>query len=230
MSGAIAVFVKTPGVSPVKTRLAVNLGKQNAEAFHIASSRAVESIVQSLSEQENIESYYAVAEPSTLNHIYWQNLSSIWQGEGGLGERMAHIYQSLLSQHDYVILVGADSPQMTVKQLQQATDWLPHNEQARLAFAPSVDGGFWLFGGNCHIPRSVWTDVTYSQSDTGEQFANKIKKLGDLKLLETLRDVDEVDDLIHLQNDLNTLHSPTVAQQELNHFLDEVLVNVLTTS
>jgi hypothetical protein len=51
MSGAIAIFVKTPGVSPVKTRLAANLGQENAEAFHLASSRAVESIVRLLAEQ-----------------------------------------------------------------------------------------------------------------------------------------------------------------------------------
>ena len=39
MSGAIAVFVKTPGLSPVKTRLAAKLGKATAEAFHLASAQ-----------------------------------------------------------------------------------------------------------------------------------------------------------------------------------------------
>jgi len=227
MSGAIAVFVKTPGLSPVKTRLAVKLGQQNAEAFHLASSGSVASVVQSLSKQDNVDSYYAVAEQAALNHSYWLDLPCIWQGEGGLGERMAHIYQTLLDKHDYVILVGADIPQMTRKQLQQASTWLLHNEQARLAFAPSTDGGFWLFGGNREIPQSIWTDVIYSQANTGAEFLNKIEKLGDLKVLDILSDVDEPDDLIQLQHDLNNLLTPTVEQQELGCFIDKLLINVL---
>ena len=227
MSGAIAVFVKTPGLSPVKTRLAVKLGQKNAEAFHLSSSRSVASVVQLLTEQEDIESYYAVAEASALNHPYWQDMSCLWQGEGGLGERMAVIYQTLLLEHDYVILVGADIPQMTVKQLQKATAWLPHNEQARLAFAPSDDGGFWLLGGNCNIPNEVWTDVIYSEAETGIHFLNKIKKLGDINLLESLNDVDEADDLIQLHSDLNNLSAPTKAQQQLRCFVDNLVVNEL---
>ncbi len=117
MSGAIAVFVKTPGLSPVKARLAATLGQKNAEAFHLAASRSVASVVQSLSQKTDIQSYYAVAEKSALTHSYWEDLPCLWQGEGGLGERMAHIYQTLLNTHDFVLLVGADIPQMTVSEL-----------------------------------------------------------------------------------------------------------------
>ncbi len=220
MSGAIAVFVKTPGLSPLKTRLAVKLGQQNAEAFHLASSRSVSSIIQGLSKLNDIQSYYAVAEETALNHNYWHDLPCLWQGEGGLGERMAHIYQTLLAKHDFVILVGADIPQMTVKELLSASTWLPHNEQARLVFGPSDDGGFWLFGGNCDIPPTIWTDVIYSEADTGTQFFNKIEHVGEIKTLVSLRDADEADDLIPLREDLLELTEPTIAQQELVQFLD----------
>jgi len=220
MSGAIAVFVKTPGLSPVKTRLAVELGQENAEAFHLASSRSVSSVVQALSKLDDVQSYYAVAEEPALNHDYWKGLPCLWQGEGGLGERMAHIYQTLLLKHDFVILVGADIPQMTARELLKASAWLSHNEQARLAFGPSVDGGFWLFGGNCSIPQTTWTDVTYSAVDTGTQFFNKIKQVGEIKTLATLRDVDETDDLIPLRDVLQKLTEPLPAQQELVQFLE----------
>jgi len=227
MRGAIAIFVKTPGLSPVKTRLSIILGKQHAEAFHLSSSQATVSVIKSLSEQENVESYYAVAEESALNHPAWQDMPCIWQGEGGLGERMASIYQTLLLDHDYVILVGADIPQMTAKHLRQATTWLPHHEQARLVFAPSDDGGFWLIGGNCDIPLEVWTDVIYSEVDTGTQFFNRIKPLGDIKALESLNDVDEFNDLIQLKTELNNLSFPTKAQKELGSFIDKLDINEL---
>ncbi|MCK5666068.1 MAG: DUF2064 domain-containing protein, partial [Thiotrichaceae bacterium] len=216
-----------PGLSPVKTRLAVELGQENAEAFHLASSRSVSSVVQALGKLDDVQSYYAVAEESALNHSYWKGLPCVWQGEGGLGERMAHIYQTLLYKHDFVILVGADIPQMTLKQLQKATAWLPHNEQARLAFGPSDDGGFWLFGGNCNIPNEVWTDVIYSEAETGTHFLNKIKKIGDINVLESLNDVDEVDDLIQLQSELSNLPIPTKAQKELGYFVDKLVNNEL---
>ena len=82
MSGAIAVFVKTPGLSPVKTRLASQLGKETAEAFHLAAAQSVSSVVQQLSKLADIQSYYAVAEQVALNHNYWQDLPCVWQGEG----------------------------------------------------------------------------------------------------------------------------------------------------
>ena len=223
MGGAIAVFVKTPGFSPVKTRLAAKLGKENAEAFHVASSRSVSSVVQTVSPLADIQSYYAVAEESALNHHYWQDLPCLWQGEGGLGERMAHVYQTLLAKHDFVILVGADIPHMTTQDLLAASSWLPHNEQARLAFGPSVDGGFWLFGGNCKIPDNIWTDVVYSKADTGIQFFNKIEQVGEVKVLASLRDADEVNDLIPLRKALCKLTKPSQAQQELVCFLDALL-------
>lgn len=220
MSGAIAVFVKTPGLSPVKTRLAVELGRENAEAFHLASSHSVSAVVQSLSKLEDIQSYYAVAEESALDHAYWKGLPCLWQGEGGLGERMAHIYQTLLNKHDFVILVGADIPQMTAKELLKGTTWLSHNEQARLLFGPSADGGFWLFGGNCSIPQTIWTDVTYSEADTGAQFFSKIKQVGEIKTLESLRDVDEAEDLIAVRGVLQKLTEPLPTQQALVQFLE----------
>lgn len=225
MSGAIAVFVKTPGLSPVKTRLAAKLGKATAEAFHLASAQSVSSAVQELSRLANVQSYYAVAEPSALTHIYWQDLPSVWQGEGGLGERMAHIYQTLLAEHDFVILVGADIPQMTATELLAASSWLSNTEQSRFIFAPSIDGGFWAFGGNCTVAKSIWTDVVYSRADTGAEFVKKIEPLGDIKTLSPLRDIDEVSDLLPLRDDLLNLTEKSPEQDKLIRFLDMLAVN-----
>lgn len=220
MMGAIAIFVKTPGLSPVKTRLAVKLGKKYAEKFYLASARAVADVVQTASQLDAIEGYYAVAEPSALEHSYWEDLPNVWQGEGGLGERMSHVYQELLNDHDFVILVGSDIPQMPTEELLSASAWLPHNEQARLVFGPSVDGGFWLFGGNCHVPETVWTDVTYSAADTGTQFLDKIQRLGDVRKVATLRDTDQQSDLLPLHQNLLELNEPLPAQRELIRVLE----------
>jgi len=223
MKGAIAIFVKTPGLSPVKTRLAVKLGQEIAESFHLASAKTVADVVQLSCETEDLTGYFAVAEEEALDHNYWEDLPCILQGGGGLGERMAHIYHSLLSKYDFVILIGADIPQMSSADLLQAASWLSHSEQARLAFAPSDDGGFWLFGGNCPIPHTLWGDVVYSVEDTGKQFLKHIEQYGEVKILNTLRDIDELEDLIPLRESLTKLPQAIPAQHALIHFLDTVL-------
>lgn len=225
MSGALAVFVKTPGISPVKTRLAVCLGENTAEAFHLASAHSVASVVRQLTIQTNVVGYYAVAEQAALQHRYWQDLPCLWQGEGGLGERMAEIYHRLLDEHDFVILVGADIPQMTAADLLVASNWLLEADRARLVFAPSADGGFWAFGGNCKVAQNNWLDVLYSQVDTGAQFLKKVEKLGQMKIMPTLMDVDEVSDLLSLRKDLQSLAHRLPEQTALIRFLDRLPVN-----
>ncbi len=225
MNGAIAVMVKTPGLSAVKTRLQDKLGKEIAEEFHLSSARSVADVVQQYARQSEIKAYFAVAEEAGLNHYFWQDLPTLWQGEGGLGERMAKVYQSLLDKHDFVILVGADIPQITSSEFEQAEFWLS-SEQARFAFGPSVDGGFWLLGGNCSIPEAIWTDVIYSVGDTGVQFFDRIEELGEIKTLSSLRDVDEPEDLQPLRQALIELTKPLPAQHSLVLFLDVVLAKL----
>lgn len=226
MNGAIAVMVKTPGLSAVKTRLEAKLDKEIAVEFHLSSARSVAAVVQQYAKQEaGMQAYFAVAEEAALNHYYWQGLPCVWQGEGGLGERMAQVYQTLLDKHDFVILVGADIPQMTPAEFADATSWLS-SQYARFAFGPSVDGGFWLLGGNCSIPAAIWTDVTYSVDDTGEQFFNRIEELGEIKTLSCLRDVDEVEDFQPLRQTLLELPSPLPEQHSLGLFLDVVLTKL----
>jgi len=226
MSGAIVIMVKTPGLSLVKTRLASKLDQETAEQFHLASARSVATVVQKYSKLADVQAYFAVAEESALKHYYWQDLPCIWQGEGGLGERMAHIYQTLLDKHDFVIMVGADIPQMTTAEFAEANSWVSHKEQARFAFGPSVDGGFWLFAGNCSVPLAIWTDVIYSQEDTGVQFFNRIEELGEIKTLSCLRDVDEIEDLQPLREALLALPKPLPEQHSLVLFLDVVLAKL----
>lgn len=223
MSGAIAIFVKTPGFSPIKTRLAATLGEKNAEAFHRLAAQSIEEVVMHAESFDATRSYYAVAEQAALDHPAWRNLPCIWQGDGGLGERMGRVYRHLLELHDFVILTGADIPQMTAAEILAASAWLSHDEQARMAFGPSVDGGFWLFGGNCFVPQHIWTDVVYSVADTGIQFFNKITPLGEIRTLRTLNDVDTAEDLEALHQSLLDLSKLTPGQQELMGFLTALL-------
>ncbi len=225
MSGAIAIFVKTPGYSPLKTRLAVQLGQTLAETFHLKSAHAVSAVVQAANHHGLLECYYAVAEQAALQHHYWIALPCLWQGQGGLGERMALIYQTLLNKHEFVILVGADSPQMTVDVLSIASSSL-FTKPDHMVFGPSVDGGFWLFGGNCTISPEAWINVKYSAADTGAQFLKNVQCYGNVTTIKKLIDVDEPTDLPVLQQALQALPNPLAEQLELMRFLERLPISL----
>lgn len=217
MTAAIAIFVKTPGLSPVKTRLAATLGKEAAEAFHLQAAHTVAATLSQLAFAT--QGYFAVAEAEALSHPHWQALPCVLQGEGGLGERLARVYRHLRQRHGAVMFVGADSPQMTLAILSEGLAWLNDAAKPRLVYGPCADGGFWLVGGNCAISEQIWTDVGYSRTDTGAQLLKHINNLGEIKHLPRLGDVDEATDLADLQEALQQLSAPLPEQRQLLAFL-----------
>ena len=195
MTGAIAVFVKTPKLSPVKTRLAASIGEEKALEFYHLAVDAVKERIESAKDQMQgeLEPYFAVAEKDGCNHDLWRSFKAIHTGEGGLGERMYNIYQGLLSKYGFVLLVGADSPQLSPDVILKAAKQLSENKG--IVIGPASDGGFYLFGGNTPVPKDIWINVPYSQNNTLEILLNNINNLCDVSFLDTYTDVDEVDDL-----------------------------------
>ncbi|MBI2605081.1 MAG: DUF2064 domain-containing protein [Deltaproteobacteria bacterium] len=197
--GAIAIFVKTPGLSPIKTRLAASIGAGAAERFHLLSAKAIESVVLRASQEDGaLKPYWAVAEKEALDSPQWNRFQTIWQGDGGLGERLCRVYNELMRRHSYVLLIGADSPQMTSHLLGESVRILSQAKDAAFVMGRAEDGGFYLFGGSAPIARDIWLDVSYSAPTTASELANKVKPLGRIKELPLLLDVDTADDLAKL--------------------------------
>lgn len=223
MSCGLAIFVKTPALSPVKTRLWPGIGQHQAEALYLISAQAVASVVQQASSDLHTQSYWAVAEAAALHTDAWVDLPHLPQGIGGLGERMAQVYHLLRQKHHAAILVGADAPQLTAGELRKAVDWLSCVE-SRLVIGRAQDGGFWLFGGNTPLADRAWTEVRYSAPDTATQFVHAMQPSGrwleDRWLeLDTLRDIDTAADIGHVLSSLAALDAPTPAQLRLLNWL-----------
>jgi uncharacterized protein len=215
---AIAIFVKTPRLSPIKTRLARSWGRKRAERFHQLAANAVESACK-IAEIGPI--YWALAEPrNDLHDHHWQGLPSIEQGPGGLGQRMARVHSAMVRQHGSALLLGADSPQIDSDDLITAARWLEHGSP-RLCIGPSSDGGFWTIGANRELPANDWQAVSYSQADTREQFLKRMADQGQWLTLPTLTDMDQVEDLPALREQLQALANPTVEQRSLLEWLAE---------
>lgn len=210
---AVAIFVKTPGLSPVKTRLAAGIGAEAARAFHLAAAAAVASVVRQC--HPELVPSWAVAEPDTS---HWDGFPTLWQGEGGLGERMQSVYARLLARHGRVLLIGADAPQITPTSLLAASRSL---NDTPYVLGPAQDGGFWLFGGRLPVPSAVWTGTPYSAPRTCAMFAQGLRRHGQISFVDEFADTDRPEDLPPLRASLRALAHPTPEQTALAVWLTE---------
>lgn len=214
MNGAIAIFVKTPGHSPIKTRLAAELGEAQAADFHRRSAAAVASVAHQAQAQHGLTVYWAVAESEGEALAQWNGFPALPQPGGGLGERMARVHAQLVARDGFGILIGADTPQLAIDHLEEARRWLS-SPGPRLALGRAHDGGFWLFGANLSPPLEVWRAIEYSVPGTAEALRADMCGLGAWRELPLLTDADHASDLPAVVQALDALPRPTPEQRAL---------------
>lgn len=195
----LAVFVKTPEHSPVKTRLAADIGKLHALAFYEQSLLATQSLMEQLIiEVPNLSPYWAVAELPGISSERWKNFPKIFQGQGGLGDRLHLIYEQLLSKHSIALLMGSDSPHLDFKKLGHELNLFKSETQKDFLMGKTSDGGFYLFGGKKSLPLSLWKDINYSTHQTAAELETALKEKGSTKQIFTSFDIDQKEDLVSL--------------------------------
>ncbi len=218
MKCGLAIFVKTPAYSPLKTRLAASVGGL-ATQWYQAAANAVASVAKCM---PDISTYWAVAETQAIQDKVWKTFPALAQGEGGLGERMGRVHRMLVRQHGCGLLIGADAPQIQSQDLQNAFEFLSH-DAPRWVIGPASDGGFWCVGANRIIPMEVWTSVSYSQARTREDFLSRLAHFGELLILRELTDVDDENDWEPCLHALATLEAPTDEQTQLFDWMQTAL-------
>ena len=211
MKGGAAIFVKTPGLSPVKTRLAAGIGVNAAESWHRLAAEAVASVVGAV---PGLAGYWAVAEAAHEVADAWPGLPLLEQGGGELGERMGRVLATLLARHDFALLLGADTPQLDPTELADAMEWLAAVEP-RLVMGPARDGGFWLLGANRNPAPADWLRAPCGRADTARGFLDAMARHGEWRLLPELTDVDEAHDLAAMLTEMERLDHPCPQQRRL---------------
>ena len=218
-TAGLAIFVKTPGWSPLKTRLAQAIGKAAAEAFHrLAAAAVAEAVMRAQASMPGLVAYWAVAEADALDAPIWRGLPRIAQGDGDLGARMRSVCGILRERHGRAVLVGADAPQLDANDLLAACAALDAHHHA---IGPSEDGGFWLFATRVAVPDAAWSDTPWSQADTAMRFLDALEDPS-VAHLRTLCDVDTVDDLAALAETLFARSTLTPAQTALAIWLRDL--------
>lgn len=214
LTPAITIFVKTPGLSPIKTRLGRSVGRRIAEEWH----RRAAACVALSAGATALPVYWAVAEAEAMHHPLWQGLPRIGQGEGGLGARMARVHSAIVQRHGAGILIGADLPQIETRHLEAAATWLDSRD-ARHVLGPARDGGFWLFGANRALPLATWESVSYSRDDTARRFIEAVDAPC-WELLQPMTDLDSADDMQAVLDELESVVHQSGEQRALARWLE----------
>lgn len=203
VAGAVvACFVKTPGISECKTRLAKSSSKKLAlQVYEKLLDLTRFTLSKSVAKIDELEAIWMVAEKEGLHDPRWHSFRSLSQANGSLGERLSVAYDYLLDSHHKVLLIGADSPSLVSNDIKQALRLL---ERSDFVLQPSLDGGYVLFGGRKPISKKDWTSVRYSSAETFKDFQKVLLANGSLETLEMRRDIDEIEDLLSYQDFIKT--------------------------
>ncbi len=119
------------------------------------------------------------------------------QAEGDLGERMRGTMAQLFDAGARaVVLVGSDLPSITTAPIRAAFDLLARDRDA-LVLGPALDGGYYLIAAT-RVPP-VFDGIAWGCQQVLEQTRAAAAHAGiRVHLVETMGDVDTVDDLEHV--------------------------------
>ena len=212
MKAAVAVFAKTPELSPVKTRLAATIGGDAAVEVYERSLLATAAVLRALPEW--IAPRWAVGEAEAPAHPRWREFPALFTGEGGLGKRLAKVYSELRADYAPVILTGSDNPQLSPEVIVAAAE----QAAGRMVLGPCADGGFYLFASSLPVAESVWTAVEYSAAGTLADLASRLPPAERVCLPE-LADLDDAPSLRRVQRELRD--APLPEQREMADWLAE---------
>lgn len=212
MNIASAIFVKTPGLSGIKTRLAKDIGKDKAALFYKLALGSSKSLIKNISVPgAALHFYWAVAEKQGLGDSLWSGENTVFQNLGGLGERLNHIYQELFQENDLVFFMGSDSPHIDSSYLSaKLLDFI--NSENDFLIGPAEDGGFYFLAGKVPIAKEVWCGVQYSSETTLAELVEGLEPLGSIEYIRTDFDVDDLNSL----KKLNSVSQSNLTDTQLN--------------
>ena len=185
----ILVFAKAPVAGRVKTRLIPALGAEGAA--RLAREMLDRTISEALA--TGLPTELCGDPDATSWHAPRAGLALTAQGEGNLGRRLARAAQRVLSEEP-MLLIGADCPELGRDRLANAAGLLAQHDAV---LHPARDGGYVLLGLRRFDP-SLFEAIEWSTAAVAAQTVARIEALGwSLHVGETLRDVDEPEDLLH---------------------------------
>ena len=184
----IIVFVRTPELGKVKTRLAKSIGDVSALTIYKLLLKHTETVLHDLSFDKVV--YYS--EKVEENDFWEARLFEKKRQKGAdLGKRMQHAFETAFEKgYQKVLIIGSDLFDLKSIHITTAFEALENHD---LTIGPSLDGGYYLLGMKELYP-AVFKNKKWG---TDSILENTLKDLQqqNVKLLEALNDIDTFEDL-----------------------------------
>ena len=184
----IIVFVRTPELGKVKTRLAKSIGDVSALTIYKLLLKHTETVLHDLSFDKVV--YYS--EKVDENDFWEARLFEKKRQKGAdLGKRMQHAFETAFEKgYQKVLIIGSDLFDLKSIHITTAFEALENHD---LTIGPSLDGGYYLLGMKELYP-AVFKNKKWG---TDSILENTLKDLQqqNVKLLEALNDIDTFEDL-----------------------------------
>lgn len=190
----VLFFARAPRSGEVKTRLAADVGQQEAlEIYRELGSQVIGQIAAAAS----ITVWCEPADGIDETRAWLGDLCYRGQPEGDLGVRLAYAFDAHFNAHpsEPAIAIGADAPGVDAGVIARTGDALRTSD---VVIGPASDGGYYLIGLSRRLPE-LFGGIPWGTDGVFEATCAACRALAVAPvILPELRDVDRLDDLIVL--------------------------------
>lgn len=187
---SLIIFVKNPEKGKVKTRLAKDIGDDQALHVYHRLLQYTKSISKPLNSEKLV--YYS---DFIDNNDLWDNMTfeKHLQNGADLGERMQNAFAEAFARgQQRVLIIGSDCVELETYMIKEAFAVLESND---VVIGPAKDGGYYLLGMRKFYP-TLFENKPWSSEDLLMDTIIDLKKLNaPYYLLKTLSDIDHAEDL-----------------------------------
>jgi rSAM/selenodomain-associated transferase 1 len=197
MKKAIIIFQKNEILGKVKTRLANDVGHAKAMEIYQFLVSYTHKILKDLP----VEKFIFYSDFIEENNILNSNYTKLLQQGDDLGERMFHAFQTLFKKgYQSVVIIGTDCYELNKEHIENAFESL---ETFDFVIGPAKDGGYYLLG-STFLEATIFMGKIWSSDSVYKETLQNFDEIGlDYTILETLSDIDSINDLKDLRQTFN---------------------------
>lgn len=195
----VIVMAKAPVPGYAKTRLIPALGAERAARLaERLLQRALDAALQAGLGPVDLCCAPDPQHPLLQRHRHQPGVELSDQGGGDLGQRMSRAFDRWSPRAQRILMTGTDAPALDASVLQRAAASL---DSVDAVFVPAADGGYALVGLRRPAP-SLFAEVAWSTASVMDTTRRTLAAAGlSHSELDTLHDIDEAADLVHLPAD-----------------------------
>jgi len=201
LENVLNIFVKYPEPGFVKTRLAKDIGKDEAVSLYRLFVEAILARTENISFRRIIFCYPSEKRQEIMDWLMPKIPLEFYSQKGDtLGERLSNAFaHSFKKGARRVITIGTDSPTIDKKVILEAFKEL---ETKQCVIGPALDGGYYLIGLSS-FHKEIFMDIDWSTSSVLKQTQDRLNRLElEFTLLDREIDVDSFKDLLVLKDKL----------------------------